>query len=153
MTALRPPPLPYPDFPLRPHKNGQWYKSVWNSRGKKSEQFYFGSWADEPKGERALSDPDTGWLARRDAIRAGIDKPTRANVDNVVDALKGVTFLPAGSGPRWLGPDAAGLPDPGQIVVARNGLVRLDPAGSPTLGRPPTQAQVSLERIDAEQRA
>lgn len=73
MTATFRPPLPYPEFPLRPHKNGQWFKSVWNVRNKKSEQFYLGSWADDPAGERAISDPDSGWLARRDAIRAGID--------------------------------------------------------------------------------
>lgn len=70
-TAL--PPLPYEDFPLRPHRNGQWYKSVWNSRTKKSEQFYFGSWKNDPKGERALQDPQIGWLARKDGIRTGID--------------------------------------------------------------------------------
>jgi integrase len=68
-----PPPLPYPDFPLRPHRNGQWYKSVWNRGSKRSEQFYFGAWADDPKGERALHDPEIGWFARRDGIRAGID--------------------------------------------------------------------------------
>jgi hypothetical protein len=67
------PPLPFPDFPLRPHKNGQWFKSVWNRRTKRSEQFYFGGWKDDPQGERALRDPQFGWLARRDAIRAGID--------------------------------------------------------------------------------
>ena len=67
------PPLPYDGFPLRPHCNGHWYKSIWNSRTKKSEQFYFGSWKDDRKGERALSDPQIGWLARRDAIHAGID--------------------------------------------------------------------------------
>jgi integrase len=71
--SASPPPLPYPDFPLRPHRNGQWYKSVWNRRTKKTEQFYFGSWADDPQGEGALHDPQTGWLARRDGIRAGID--------------------------------------------------------------------------------
>ena len=54
------PSLPFPEFPLRPHRNGQWFKSVWNPRSKKSEQFYFGSWADDPKGERALHDPVTG---------------------------------------------------------------------------------------------
>ena len=47
------PPLPYPDFPLRPHQKGSWYKSAWNRRLKKTEQFYFGSWKDDPKGERA----------------------------------------------------------------------------------------------------
>jgi hypothetical protein len=67
------PNLPYPDFPLRPHRNGQWYKSVWNPRIKKSEQFYFGAWNDDRKGERALKDMEIGWLARREAIKAGID--------------------------------------------------------------------------------
>ncbi len=67
------PPLPFPEFPLRVHRNGQWFKSVWNTRSKKSEQFYFGSWADDPKGERAVNDPVTGWLARRSAIKAGAD--------------------------------------------------------------------------------
>ena len=69
------PKLPYPDFALRPHRNGQWYKSVWNARTKKPEHFYFGTWADDLKGDRALKDPNTGWLARKDAIRAGIDNP------------------------------------------------------------------------------
>jgi integrase len=67
------PPLPYPEFPLRPHRNGQWYKSVWNPRSRKSEQHYFGLWRDDPKGERALSDPIFGWLARREAIKSGVD--------------------------------------------------------------------------------
>jgi len=72
-ATSQPPKLPYDGFPLRPHQNGIWYKSVWNRNSKKSEQFYFGSWADDPKGERAMKDPVTGWLARRDAIKAGID--------------------------------------------------------------------------------
>jgi integrase len=67
------PKLPYPGFPLRPHRNGHWYKSVWNRNAKKTEQFYFGAWGDDPKGERAMKDPALGWLARRDAIVAGID--------------------------------------------------------------------------------
>ena len=73
MNAQSLPALPYPDFPLRPHQNGQWFKSVWNHRTKKSEQFYFGSWVDDPKGERALKDPLGGWLARKDGIWAGMD--------------------------------------------------------------------------------
>jgi integrase len=67
------PELPYDGFPLRRHQNGHWFKSVWNSRSKRSEQFYFGSWSDDPKGDRAMKDPVTGWLVRRDAIKAGID--------------------------------------------------------------------------------
>jgi hypothetical protein len=74
-AILTPPKLPRADFPLRPHRNGQWYKSVWNSRTRKTEQFYFGSWHDDRKGERALKDPQIGWLARRDAIKAGVDNP------------------------------------------------------------------------------
>ena len=69
------PKLPYQGFPLRPHRNGHWYKSVWNPRSKKTEQFYFGSWSGDPKGERAINDPITGWLARQAAIKAGIDSP------------------------------------------------------------------------------
>jgi hypothetical protein len=69
------PKLPYEGFPLRRHRNGQWFKSVWNRRSKKSEQFYFGAFADDPKGERAMTDPVIGWLARREGIRAGIDNP------------------------------------------------------------------------------
>lgn len=84
MNATSLPPLPYPDFPLRPHKNGQWYKSVWNRRTKKSEQFYFGPWHDDRKGERALQDPITGWLARKDAIKAGVDNIHVQNVGSVV---------------------------------------------------------------------
>lgn len=67
------PALPYPEFPLRPHRNGQWYKSVWNPRTGKSEQYYFGSWRDDLGGDRAINEPFTGWLARRKAIKAGID--------------------------------------------------------------------------------
>jgi hypothetical protein len=72
------------DFPLRPHRNGSWYRSVWNRRTKKSEQFYFGSWRDDPKGERALTDPEIGWLARKDAIKAGVDNIRVAPVASVV---------------------------------------------------------------------
>jgi integrase len=78
------PKLPYEGFPLRPHRNGHWYRSIWNSHSKKSEQFYFGSWVDDPKGERAMRDPEIGWLVRRDAIMAGIDN---ARVQLAVDNM------------------------------------------------------------------
>jgi integrase len=84
MSANVLPPLPYPDFPLRPHRNGSWYRSVWNPRTKKSEQFYFGSWREDPKGERALKDPELGWLTRKDAIRAGVDNVRIAPVVSIV---------------------------------------------------------------------
>ena len=42
-------------------------------RTKRTEQFYFGKEADDPKGERAISDPVVGWLARRAAILEGVD--------------------------------------------------------------------------------
>ena len=67
------PSIPYAEFPLRPHRNGQWYKSVWNPRTRRSEQVYFGNWKSDPTGERALHDPISGWLARRSAIKAGTD--------------------------------------------------------------------------------
>jgi integrase len=67
------PSLPFPGFPLRPHKNGQWYKSVWNPRTKRSEQHYFGPWRNDPKGYRAINDSEAGWLARQQAIKAGTD--------------------------------------------------------------------------------
>lgn len=83
MSAQKPalPPLPYPKFPLRPHRNGQWYKSVWHRQSRRSLQYYFGSWHDDPDGKRAMHDPDSGWLARKDAIHAGIDN---VNVGTIV---------------------------------------------------------------------
>jgi hypothetical protein len=67
------PKLPHPDFPWRPHRNGEWCKSFGSPLAKRSEQFYFGTWADDEKGERALKNPQLGWLAREDVIRAGVD--------------------------------------------------------------------------------
>jgi integrase len=46
---------------------------VWNPRARRPEKYYFGTWHDDPNGERALHDPQIGWLSRRDAIRAGVD--------------------------------------------------------------------------------
>ena len=67
------PKLPFAGFPLRPHRNGQWYKSAWNPRTKKTEKYYFGAIADDPQGQRAIHDRTIGWLARRDGIKAGVD--------------------------------------------------------------------------------
>ena len=78
------PRLPYPEFPLRPHANGQWFKSAWSSITRQSHQFYFGSWKDDPTGERALHHPHTGWLARRTAIKNGTDNLRVTTVATVV---------------------------------------------------------------------
>ena len=59
-APLTHPKLPFAGFPLRHHRNGQWFRSIWNPRTRKSEQFYFGTWADDPEGERALNDPVLG---------------------------------------------------------------------------------------------
>jgi len=54
---------PSPTFPLYPGANGQWAKKV------KGRRYYFGSWKTDPFGTAALKD----WLARKDAIAAGLD--------------------------------------------------------------------------------
>lgn len=72
---------PRPDFPLTPAGNGQWVKKV------KQVKYYFGSWKDDPKGEAALKD----WLARKDAIHAGLDslRVTTAQAGMVLGELMG----------------------------------------------------------------
>lgn len=62
-SRISKPKKPFAGFPLFAHPNGQWAKKV------KSRPYYFGSWADDPKGETAIQD----WLARKDAILAGLD--------------------------------------------------------------------------------
>lgn len=57
------PDKPHPDFPLFANLNGQWCKKV------TKRPYYFGRWAEDPKGEAALKD----WLARKDGILAGLD--------------------------------------------------------------------------------
>jgi len=66
------PPLPYPEFPRRPHRNGQWSKSIWSSRSTRSEQFYFGSSREDLAGEEGLNHPTMGWLT----LLAGQEKFT-----------------------------------------------------------------------------
>lgn len=55
------PPKPYPEFPLFPHASGRWAKKV---RGRCE---YFGSWVNDPTGERA----GQLWAEQRDDLLAG----------------------------------------------------------------------------------
>lgn len=58
------PKKPTRSFPLFPHSHGQWCKKV------KRRCYYFGSWRNDPEGERALAE----WLARKDGILTGLDR-------------------------------------------------------------------------------
>lgn len=76
-TTKTKPSKPYPTFPLSAHDNGQWYKTF-RMNGKK-EFFYFGKFADDPKGEEALrlyesqvSDIKAGRLPDAQAVPAEI---------------------------------------------------------------------------------
>lgn len=55
------PEKPRPDFPLFPHATGYWAKKV------RGELKYFGSWRDDPKGQRALEQ----WAEQKDDLLAG----------------------------------------------------------------------------------
>lgn len=80
------PKKPRRDFPLSPHPGGQWCKRVCG------KLHYFGSWRDDPKGERALD----RWLAERDDHQAGRvprtrrDEPTLADLVNRFLLTKGL---------------------------------------------------------------
>src|SRR4051794_23117920 len=50
-----------PEFPLFPHASGRWAKQV------RKKRHYFGSIADDPKGEAALR----LWLGQKDELLAG----------------------------------------------------------------------------------
>jgi integrase len=61
------PAKPHPDFPLQPNLNGQWSKKI------NQKPYYFGSWKDDPKGERAIreyNDRLPGILSGTDHLRA-----------------------------------------------------------------------------------
>lgn len=60
---IQKPNKPCKGFPLFAHDNGQWCKKV------KRRPYYFGRWADDPKGETALRK----WISRKDGIFAGLD--------------------------------------------------------------------------------
>src|SRR5580704_16039416 len=60
-VAQSKPAKPSPDFPLFPHATGRWAKKV------RGQLHYFGKWADDPKGERALNT----WIEQKDDLLAG----------------------------------------------------------------------------------
>jgi hypothetical protein len=55
------PAKPTREFPLKPHKNGQWCKKV------RRNLHYFGHWADDRGGERAVA----LWADQKDDLLAG----------------------------------------------------------------------------------
>lgn len=73
-TKEQRPEKPYPEFPLNSHANGSWYKYIPAAGGIVT----FGSWKDDPKGERALAK----FLEERDDLFAG--RTPRGRVDDAV---------------------------------------------------------------------
>lgn len=60
------PAKPHPDFPLSPNLNGQWFKKI------NQKPYYFGSWRDDAKGERAIKEYNNrlpGILSGTDHLR------------------------------------------------------------------------------------
>ena len=70
-TAATRPKKPRPDFPLFPDATGRWRKKILG------KTHYFGSWRNDPKGERAIQ----LWLDQKDALLAG--RKPRKNGDCV----------------------------------------------------------------------
>ena len=89
------PAKPRPDFPLFPHANGRWAKKV------RQRLIYFGSWADDLKGVRALN----LWLDEKDALLAG--RTPRVSADGLTVRDLGNTFLTAKEQQRDAGDIAA----------------------------------------------
>lgn len=77
------PAKPRPDFPLFPHANGRWAKKV------RQRLIYFGKWADDPKGVRALE----LWLDQKDDLLAG--RTPRVSADGLTVADLANHFLTA----------------------------------------------------------
>jgi integrase len=72
------PKKPHPDFPLTPHPNGQWVKKV------RGDLYYFGRWKEDVEGKAALA----GWMSRKDAILAGLDRLRVPTVDGGITVGK-----------------------------------------------------------------
>lgn len=92
------------------------------------------------------------WLETHDRIVKKKDteevvpfQPTKGDVDLVIDAMRALTYTSA-KDPSWLG-DAKGLPDPARLVLAKNGIFELSPAGTRFL-RPPTPRFFTRNALD-----
>jgi integrase len=71
-TERNRPKKPHRDFPVFPHRNGQWAKKI------RQKVHYFGRWADDPKGARGLD----LWREHKDDLLAG--RGPRTKTDGLV---------------------------------------------------------------------
>lgn len=78
----RKPKKPRKDFPLTPHNCGLWCKKVLG------KLYYFGSWKDDPKGNRALD----RWLADKDDLLAGRIPRARTGAPTLGDLVSQFLF-------------------------------------------------------------
>lgn len=70
------PSKPYAGYPLFPHASGRWAKKI------RQRFHYFGTWRDDPKGERALE----LYLEQRDDLHAGrTPRPTQPDQLTLAD--------------------------------------------------------------------
>lgn len=89
-------------------------------------------------------DRSTKQIESRGEIVTQPFKPRRKHVDEMIDALKAIAFTRARS-PAWLVDDPT-LPDPRDLIIARNAIVRLgDP---PTVIGPPTPRLFAVNALD-----
>jgi putative DNA primase/helicase len=75
-------------------------------------------------------------------------RPTKSIVDNAIDALKAECYTKAES-PCWM-IDRPNLPNPREVVAAKNCLVHLKPDGDPVILGKPTPAFFSQHALDYE---
>ncbi len=73
-------------------------------------------------------------------------QPNKSSVDNAIDALKAEAYC-KGAAPCWI-IDKPNLPDPREIVPARNCLLHLKPDGNPVIVGLPTPAFFSPFALD-----
>ena len=84
------------------------------------------------------------WHGKEQSLEAF--QPSKSNVDNVIDALKAVSFI-KGSVPCWI-IDKPNLPPPTEIIAAPNCLLHLRPDGNPVIAGQPTPAFFSPFALD-----